>query len=70
MPKSFDETPIAYSPREACNAFVPKLGEQVIRAALRDGSLVARRIGVRAYILRDDLNTWLARQPSNRSTRK
>lgn len=46
---------LAYSPRTASRAFDPPCGDAVIRRAVRLGLLRTVKVGVRRYILRDDL---------------
>jgi hypothetical protein len=59
--------PIAYSPQNAHTAFDPPCSKRVITAALRKGELVAHRVGVRAYITREALTTWINHQRNIRS---
>jgi hypothetical protein len=62
-----EANPIAFSPLTAHTAFDPPCSKRAIKAALRTGELAAHRIGVRAYVLRDDLVAWVSRQKDTRA---
>lgn len=66
--KTIFDYPIAYSPRLVSRAFVPPLGEKRIRAAIRIGELVAHQIGVRSYVLRSDVEKWIASKAATPSS--
>lgn len=59
------QTRLAFSPLEAAKAI--SIGRTTIFAAMRDGSLRARKIGRRTVIDADDLNDWLKSRPVTNS---
>ena len=58
-------TPLAYNIAEACAA--ARAGRTSIYAAIRDGSLVARKRGRKTIILPDDLRRWVESHPPVKS---
>jgi hypothetical protein len=65
MPRTvavIDASPIAYSQREASNAFNPPAGRVAIARALRNGELIGHMVGPRRYIMREDLVNWAKTQ--------
>jgi excisionase family DNA binding protein len=58
---------LALSIREACAS--ANVGRTTIYAAIKDGSLAARKIGRRTIILNDDLRLWLETMPAVTPTR-
>jgi hypothetical protein len=62
---------IAYTPREACRAFVPPLNIRDLHTAIRLGRLKAHYVGVRHYIAADELLAWIkGRKPRTAWRRK
>ncbi len=55
---------LAFSVEEAAKA--AGLGRTLIFQEIRNGNLIARKIGRRTVILREDLERWLKSRPSAR----
>ena len=47
-------------------AVATSVGEDTIRAAIKDGELVAHYIGVKAVVLSTDLAEWIASLPTEK----
>jgi excisionase family DNA binding protein len=55
------ENRLAYSPEEATR--VASVGRSLIFKEIRDGRLIARKVGRRTIIAADDLQLWLKSLP-------
>ncbi len=51
--------PLAYTIDESCDA--ARVGRTTLYEEIAAGRLIARKVGRRTIILRDDLKSWLAR---------
>lgn len=54
--------PIAYTVKEACA--VSRTGKTTLYGAIRQGELVARKLGKKTLILEGDLRRWIEQLPT------
>jgi excisionase family DNA binding protein len=62
--RPFVENRLAYSPEEATR--VASVGRSLIFKEIRDGRLIARKVGRRTIIAADDLQAWLKSLPKKK----
>jgi excisionase family DNA binding protein len=60
-PTALNSSRLAYRVTDACRA--AGVGRTTLYGAIKDGELIARKIGRRTVILADDLTAWLRSLP-------